>query len=216
MNLLKSILIVLLVALTSVEHSAFVISASPRTVPLRKHLSASPSGDSFEERLLALEAEVLRLRSTISALQARIASSSPPSGRRTRQAVPTPTEFDLARRQLEESWAVFSAVDSEESCDLEAFFESPEDSVGCSQEKCPTCDGSGKLPCRFCGGTTFLTVGDDVFFSTNEDGGTENQKCPVCNDDGVEECRDCKGAGFMAAWRATEFQEKVAKSSNIK
>lgn len=57
---------------------------------------------------------------------------------------------------------------------------------------CKTCEGDGKLRCRFCGGTGFLML-DGVLI------GTAN-KCPVCNGIGFEECKECMGAGHIAHW----------------
>ena len=58
---------------------------------------------------------------------------------------------------------------------------------------CPTCDGEGVLPCRFCGGTGFLMLGQDLIGTNND--------CPVCKGSGHEECKECMGAGSIALWR---------------
>ena len=57
----------------------------------------------------------------------------------------------------------------------------------------PTCDGEGVIPCRFCGGTGFLMLGQDLIGTNND--------CPVCKGSGHEECKECMGAGSIALWR---------------
>ncbi|MAD95005.1 MAG: hypothetical protein CML33_05865 [Rhodobacteraceae bacterium] len=58
---------------------------------------------------------------------------------------------------------------------------------------CPTCEGEGNMPCRFCGGTGFLMLGHELIGTNND--------CPVCKGSGYEECKDCMGAGSIAIWR---------------
>ena len=58
---------------------------------------------------------------------------------------------------------------------------------------CHKCDGEGELMCRFCGGTGFLMMGNELI-------GTDND-CPVCKGSGYEECKHCMGAGYVVDWR---------------
>lgn len=78
----------------------------------------------------------------------------------------------------------FKLQNSMEICDIEKI-----ETCG---EVCETCSGSGELLCRFCKGTTFLTLGDELI-------GTNN-KCPICNNDGYEICKKCGGSGNIAFW----------------
>ncbi len=57
---------------------------------------------------------------------------------------------------------------------------------------CAACDGTGSLPCRFCGETGFLML-DNTLIGTGND-------CPVCGGLGEEECTRCMGAGYIARW----------------
>ena len=87
------------------------------------------------------------------------------------------------RQNLELHWQITS---SSSECDLEADIRS------CS-DPCPTCRGTGRVECRFCGGTGFFTLGEMVM------GG--GKVCPICNHDGEEECVQCRGSGWVANWR---------------
>jgi len=58
---------------------------------------------------------------------------------------------------------------------------------------CQTCEREGQLPCRFCGGTGFLMLGNDLIGTNND--------CSVCKGTGYEECKVCMGAGSIAEWR---------------
>lgn len=87
------------------------------------------------------------------------------------------------RQNLELHWQIAS---SSSECDLEADIRS------CS-DPCPTCRGTGRVECRFCGGTGFFTLGEMVM------GG--GKVCPICNHDGEEECAQCRGSGWVANWR---------------
>lgn len=58
---------------------------------------------------------------------------------------------------------------------------------------CKSCDGEREVPCRFCAGTGFLMLGNDLIGTNND--------CPVCNGTGYEECKDCMGAGYIVDWR---------------
>ena len=101
------------------------------------------------------------------------------------QAAPArpPKDVKTMRQNLELHWQITS---SSSECDLEADIRS------CS-DPCPTCHGTGRVECRFCGGTGFFTLGEMVM------GG--GKVCPICNHDGEEECVQCRGSGWVANWR---------------
>ena len=112
-----------------------------------------------------------------------------PSAQQQQEEAPaTPTkDVKTMRQNLELHWQITS---SSSECDLEADIRS------CS-DPCPTCHGSGKVECRFCGGTGFFTLGEMVM------GG--GKVCPICNHDGEEECVQCRGSGWVANWRQTNL-----------
>ena len=93
-----------------------------------------------------------------------------------------PRNPEQIRQNLELHWQVTS---SDAECDVE-------DIQSCS-DQCTTCRGTGRIECRFCGGTGFLTIGEVVVGA----GGS----CPICNADGEEDCGDCRGSGWVAGWR---------------
>ena len=116
-------------------------------------------------------------------------SSSPPavdleSNEPTTQS---PKAVKTMRDNLELHWQISSSTSE---CDLEADIRS------CS-DACPTCHGTGRVECRFCGGTGFFTVGEMVM------GG--GKVCPICNHDGEEECSQCRGSGWVANWKQTNL-----------
>jgi len=78
----------------------------------------------------------------------------------------TPEKFDAARRNLEDTWRIFRQIemDEENGCDI-SNVEDLSEAAGCSNVKCETCGGEGKCACRFCHGTGFFTVGDNVFIT---------------------------------------------------
>jgi len=90
------------------------------------------------------------------------------------------------RQNLELHWQITS---SSSECDVE-------DIRSCS-DPCPTCHGTGRVECRFCGGTGFFTLGEVVI------GG--GKACPICNHDGEEECAQCRGSGWVANWKQTNL-----------
>ena len=107
-----------------------------------------------------------------------------PSAQQQEDASAKPTkDVRTMRQNLELHWQISS---SSSECDLEADIRS------CS-DPCPTCHGTGRVECRFCGGTGFFTLGEMVM------GG--GKVCPICNHDGEEECAQCRGSGWVANWR---------------
>ena len=117
------------------------------------------------------------------------AAEAVPSAQQQQEEAPaTPTkDVKTMRQNLELHWQITS---SSSECDLEADIRS------CS-DPCPTCHGTGKVECRFCGGTGFFTLGEMVM------GG--GKVCPICNHDGEEECVQCRGSGWVANWRQTNL-----------
>ena len=113
------------------------------------------------------------------------AAEAVPSAQQQQEEAPaTPTkDVKTMRQNLELHWQITS---SSSECDLEADIRS------CS-DPCPTCHGTGRVECRFCGGTGFFTLGEMVM------GG--GKVCPICNHDGEEECVQCRGSGWVANWR---------------
>ena len=107
----------------------------------------------------------------------------------------SPGQFDEQRKNLEDAWRIFEQmkVDEENECDISGI-EDLSQALGCSEHRCHVCSGEGRTPCRFCKGSTLLTMGDYV---------DVDRKCMVCKG-GREECFRCKGAGWVAAWRNTE------------
>lgn len=73
------------------------------------------------------------------------------------------------------------------------------DSSSCG-ESCAECDGTGEKPCRYCRGTGFFTIADELIGSGND--------CPVCRAKGYERCLPCQGTGAIAKW------QKVRLSAN--
>ena len=62
----------------------------------------------------------------------------------------------------------------------------------CGSE-CLDCDGNGEIICKYCGGTGFFMLGNDLIGTNND--------CPVCNGTGMNECKKCMGAGYIVKWR---------------
>ena len=58
---------------------------------------------------------------------------------------------------------------------------------------CDECDGTGDVPCNYCGGTGFLMLGNELIGTNND--------CPVCKGTGLIECKKCMGAGYIVEWR---------------
>ena len=64
-------------------------------------------------------------------------------------------------------------------------------------DKCSSCEGTGEMTCRFCGGTSMMSaIGGDTDALFIEGIGND---CPICND-GAEACHKCAGTGFVFSW----------------
>ncbi len=83
--------------------------------------------------------------------------------------------------KVELAWKIYNSI---EYCDV------TEDNT-CG-EICSSCGGDGEVICRFCKGTGFMTLADELVGTLND--------CPVCSGTGYEECHDCMGAGIIAHW----------------
>jgi len=69
-----------------------------------------------------------------------------------------------------------------------------EEEEPCGAMACKTCQGEGVVPCRFCAGCGFLTVGNEqVMMGTGK-------ACPICQA-GEEACPSCRGSGWIARWQ---------------
>lgn len=84
-------------------------------------------------------------------------------------------------KNLDLVWEVYEAI---EVCD-------PRQSHSCGYT-CSVCQGEGSNLCKFCKGTGFLMLGDELIGTSND--------CPVCNGTGETPCKMCRGSGMIARW----------------
>ncbi|KAB1204770.1 hypothetical protein CJ030_MR8G027383 [Morella rubra] len=63
--------------------------------------------------------------------------------------------------------------------------------VGCS-----SCNSNGHVECKWCGGTGFFVLGDNMLCQVS----SRNSNCVICGGVGSTCCSDCKGTGFRAKW----------------
>ncbi|CAL9233931.1 unnamed protein product [Arabidopsis halleri] len=91
-----------------------------------------------------------------------------------------------------------SAVDSPESSSNfakrmdQAWIISQQPSpVGCS-----SCNSKGHVECKWCAGTGFFILGDNMLCQVP----SRNTSCVICSGQGSASCSDCKGTGFRAKW----------------
>lgn len=61
---------------------------------------------------------------------------------------------------------------------------------------CSSCDSSGHVDCKWCGGTGFFIIGDNMLCQVP----SRNTSCVICAGKGSTCCSDCKGTGFRAKW----------------
>ncbi|KAL8238924.1 hypothetical protein R6Q59_015491 [Mikania micrantha] len=61
---------------------------------------------------------------------------------------------------------------------------------------CSSCDSSGHVECKWCGGTGFFILGDNMLCQVP----SRNSSCVICAGKGSTSCGDCKGTGFRAKW----------------
>ncbi|CAN8315038.1 unnamed protein product [Cochlearia groenlandica] len=63
--------------------------------------------------------------------------------------------------------------------------------VGCS-----SCDSKGHVECKWCAGTGFFILGDNMLCQVP----SRNTSCVICTGKGSACCSDCQGTGFRAKW----------------
>ncbi|KAF3643778.1 chaperone protein DnaJ [Capsicum chacoense] len=61
---------------------------------------------------------------------------------------------------------------------------------------CSTCDSNGNVDCKWCGGTGFFILGDNMLCQVP----SRNTSCVICAGKGSVCCTDCKGTGHRAKW----------------
>ncbi|KAI3692108.1 hypothetical protein L6452_31917 [Arctium lappa] len=61
---------------------------------------------------------------------------------------------------------------------------------------CSSCDSNGHVECKWCGGTGFFILGDNMLCQVP----SRNTSCVICAGKGATSCADCKGTGFRAKW----------------
>ncbi|XP_047306867.1 protein BUNDLE SHEATH DEFECTIVE 2, chloroplastic [Impatiens glandulifera] len=61
---------------------------------------------------------------------------------------------------------------------------------------CSSCDSNGKVECKWCNGTGFFILGDNMLCEVP----SRNTTCVICAGKGSTSCCDCKGTGFRAKW----------------
>ncbi|KAI3494568.1 hypothetical protein L1887_40700 [Cichorium endivia] len=61
---------------------------------------------------------------------------------------------------------------------------------------CSSCESNGHVECKWCGGTGFFILGDNMLCQVP----SRNSSCVICAGKGSTCCSDCKGTGFRAKW----------------
>uniref|UniRef100_A0A5B6YYZ7 Uncharacterized protein n=1 Tax=Davidia involucrata TaxID=16924 RepID=A0A5B6YYZ7_DAVIN len=61
---------------------------------------------------------------------------------------------------------------------------------------CSSCDSKGHVDCKWCSGTGFFILGDNMLCQVP----SRNTSCVICSGKGSTCCSDCKGTGFRAKW----------------
>ncbi|XP_016503219.1 uncharacterized protein LOC107821297 [Nicotiana tabacum] len=61
---------------------------------------------------------------------------------------------------------------------------------------CSTCDSNGHVECKWCSGTGFFILGDNMLCQVP----SRNTSCVICTGKGFVCCTDCKGTGHRAKW----------------
>ncbi|XP_076936012.1 uncharacterized protein LOC143602937 [Bidens hawaiensis] len=61
---------------------------------------------------------------------------------------------------------------------------------------CSSCESDGIVECKWCGGTGFFILGDNMLCEVP----SRNSSCVICAGKGSTCCSDCKGTGFRAKW----------------
>ncbi|GER45120.1 chaperone protein dnaJ [Striga asiatica] len=61
---------------------------------------------------------------------------------------------------------------------------------------CSSCDAKGHVDCKWCNGTGFFIIGDNMLCQVP----SRNTTCVICSGKGSACCSDCKGTGYRAKW----------------
>ncbi|KAF4379042.1 uncharacterized protein LOC115696885 [Cannabis sativa] len=61
---------------------------------------------------------------------------------------------------------------------------------------CSSCESRGHNECKWCAGTGFFILGDNMLCQVP----SRNTTCVICSGKGAMCCSDCKGTGFRAKW----------------
>ncbi|KAE8735204.1 zinc finger CCCH domain-containing protein 18-like [Hibiscus syriacus] len=61
---------------------------------------------------------------------------------------------------------------------------------------CSSCNSMGHIECKWCGGTGFFILGDNMLCQVP----SRNTSCVICAGKGSTSCSDCKGTGYRAKW----------------
>ncbi|OAY79102.1 hypothetical protein ACMD2_09447 [Ananas comosus] len=61
---------------------------------------------------------------------------------------------------------------------------------------CSSCESKGHVECKWCGGTGFFILGNNMLCEVP----SRNTTCVICSGKGSASCSDCKGTGFRAKW----------------
>ncbi|KAL9239817.1 hypothetical protein vseg_014100 [Gypsophila vaccaria] len=61
---------------------------------------------------------------------------------------------------------------------------------------CSSCNSNGHVECKWCAGTGFFIIGDNMLCEIP----SRNTTCVICAGEGSARCSDCQGTGFRAKW----------------
>ncbi|MED6193641.1 hypothetical protein PIB30_021472 [Stylosanthes scabra] len=61
---------------------------------------------------------------------------------------------------------------------------------------CSSCNSKGHIECKWCGGTGFFILGDNMLCEVP----SKNTTCVICSAKGSLRCSDCQGTGYRAKW----------------
>ncbi|RDX95257.1 hypothetical protein CR513_22244, partial [Mucuna pruriens] len=61
---------------------------------------------------------------------------------------------------------------------------------------CASCKSKGLSECKWCGGTGFFIIGDNMLCEIP----SRNTSCVICRGKGSMCCSNCQGTGFRAKW----------------
>ncbi|XP_073276324.1 uncharacterized protein [Primulina huaijiensis] len=61
---------------------------------------------------------------------------------------------------------------------------------------CSSCNSKGHVECKWCSGTGFFIIGDNMLCQVP----SRNTTCVICSGKGSARCSDCKGTGYRAKW----------------